>query len=265
MKKAILVLFLFHYLFISSVFAQTPEITNGLNYLTSTQNPDGSWGSESTTTEILPSTVSVIEALQTFNQTGTYNYTNAVSWLQVEGLDTTDYLSERIHAISVAGSDSDLLLAYLDELIYAWGGYEGFYVNNLDTVLALQALKKINYSDQNTIEYALNYLIASQNTDGGWGLKTGFDSEVYYTALVSSILQQFPQTTSIATAINKATVYLINQQKTDGSWGTIYETAYAYLALVGVPSTSSGLGQSLLNAINYLGSFVEKLKLGVKG
>jgi len=29
--------------FISVVFAQASEITNGLNYLTSVQNPDGSW------------------------------------------------------------------------------------------------------------------------------------------------------------------------------------------------------------------------------
>ncbi|MFZ3138147.1 MAG: prenyltransferase/squalene oxidase repeat-containing protein [Thermodesulfovibrionales bacterium] len=258
MKKAILFLFFFHFLIISSVSAQTSEIINGLNYLTSTQNADGSWGSESTTTEILPSTVAVIETLQSLNQTGAYAYTNTISWLQSEGLDTTDYLSERIHTLSFAGADSDMLLAYLDELIYAWGGYEGFYVNTLDTVLALQALKKINYQDQNTINSAINYLLSTQKSDGGWVFDNDMDSEVYYTALVSSTLQQFPQTTSIATAINRATSYIIAHQNTDGGFGlggeitaptsTVYETAFAYLALVSVTTDAVVLS----NAINYL-------------
>jgi squalene cyclase len=46
------------------VYAQNTAITNGLNYLTSTQNPDGSWGDGATVTEILPATVSVMETLQ---------------------------------------------------------------------------------------------------------------------------------------------------------------------------------------------------------
>jgi hypothetical protein len=80
------------------------------------------------------------------------------------------------------------------------------------------------------------------------------DSEVYYTALISSILQQFPQTTSIATAINKATAYLIAHQNADGGFGaspsTVYETSLAYLALVGQTTDATVLG----NAINYLTS-----------
>jgi hypothetical protein len=97
MKKAILFLFLFQFLIISSVSAQPPEITNGLSYLTFIQNPDGSWGSEITGTETIPSTVSVMESFKTLNQTGTSSYTNAITWLQLQGIDTTDYLSERIH------------------------------------------------------------------------------------------------------------------------------------------------------------------------
>jgi prenyltransferase beta subunit/protocatechuate 3,4-dioxygenase beta subunit len=238
----------------------TPEITNGLSYLISTQNPDGSWGSDITDSEILPSTVSVIETLQRLNQTNTSNYSNAIIWLQLQGLETTDYLSERIHALSVSGTDQVLLISYVDDMTGAWSGDDSPDVDNLDTVLALSALNKINYSNQNTIDYALNYLIANQNADGGWGLKAGMDSEVYYTALVSSILQQFPQTTSIATAINKATTYLIAHQNTDGGFATstgsgqgestVYETAYVYLALIGETTDATVLG----NAINYLAS-----------
>lgn len=89
------------FLISSTGSAHISEITNGLSYLTSTQNPDGSWGNYITTTEILPATVSAIETLQVLNQTNTANYTNAISWLQSQGLETTDYLSERIQALSV--------------------------------------------------------------------------------------------------------------------------------------------------------------------
>ena len=167
MTKTMAFLFLFYFLAMSSIFAQSSEVTNGLNYLTYTQNSDGSWGSETTDTELLPSTVSVIETFQALNQTGTSNYSNALIWLQSQGLDLSDYLSERIHAIAVAGTDMDLLLSYIDELEYVWGVYDDYGVNNLDTALALSALKRINYSDQNTIDYALNYLLSTQNSDGG--------------------------------------------------------------------------------------------------
>ena len=71
MKKAILVLFLFHYLFISSVFAQTPEITDGLNYLTSTQFTNGSWKDDpysKALTQVKPS-LSILTTDITFSNT----------------------------------------------------------------------------------------------------------------------------------------------------------------------------------------------------
>lgn len=230
----------------TTVFAQSPQITSGLNYLTSTQNPDGSWGDDLSTTEILPATVSVIETLQVLNQTSTSSYSKAVSWLHTQGLETTDDLSERIHALSVAGTDIVFLISYLDELIYAWGGHDDYEVNNLDTALALQALKAIDYSDPNTVNAALGYLTSTQNADGGWGFYQGDASNVYITAVVSMTLQQFTQTPTLATATSKATAYLKAHQNADGGFGsspsTVYETSLAYLALVGVTTDTTVLG-----------------------
>jgi len=242
----------FCFLSFSYSFAQSQQITNGLNYLLSIQNPDGSWGTDVSGTEIIPATASTIETLQALNQTNIPNYSGALSWLQSQGLDTTDYLSERIHALSVSGADSNLLISYIDQLAYAWGGYDDFDANNLDTSLALVALKKINYSDQNTISYALGFLTSTQNPDGGWGFYQGDDSNVYMTAVVFSTLQQFTQSTSTATASNRATSYLIAHQNSDGGFGsspsTVYETSLAYIALVSVITDNTVLG----NAINYL-------------
>ena len=88
----IIMTFILSLMVVSIASAQTPEITNGLNYLTSTQNPDGSWGDDTSSVEVLPATVSVMETLQVLDETGTINYTNATAWLQGQSLETTDYL-----------------------------------------------------------------------------------------------------------------------------------------------------------------------------
>jgi len=84
-------------------YAQSEPITNGLTYLNSTQSPEGSWGDAVAGSQPLPATVSVIAAFQALNLTNSSSYTNALLWLQSQGLETTDHLSERIHALSVAG------------------------------------------------------------------------------------------------------------------------------------------------------------------
>ncbi len=261
MKRIALLAAIIHFILASIVFAQSTQIEGGLDYLYSTSNPDGSWG-RSGSLKNLPTTATVIETLQLLNETNSPNYTNALSWLQSQSLDTTDYLSERIYALSVAGGDSTLLLSYIDSASYAWGGYDDYDVNILDTALALQALKAANCPDLSIINYGLAYLTSSQNSDGGWGFCSSSDlgcsdstSNVYVTALVSATLQQFPQTTTIATAISKATSYLMMSQNIDGGFGTagtstVYETALSYTALVAVSTDTTVLG----NAINYLTS-----------
>jgi prenyltransferase beta subunit len=214
---------------IENSFAQLQQFTSGLTYLTTSQNPDGSWGSEAADAGILPSTIAAIEALKVSNQASTQTYSNAISWIQTQGLQTTDYFSERMHALMVAGADRDVLLSYLDEIIGAWGGYSEFEVNTLDTALALQALKTVNYQDQDTISNALGYLISTQNTDGGWGfcdassLSCGDgagDSTVYMTAIVLQTLSQFMTTYNLQASIIDAAACLLSHQNPDGGFGS---------------------------------------------
>jgi len=242
---------------VSSAFALSPAVTNGLNYLTSIQNSDGSWGSDTSGVEILPSTVSVIETLQLLNQTGAPNYPNALSWLQSQGLETTDYLSERIYALSAAGTDSALLISYIDSVTGAWGGEADYEVNNLDTVWALQALQKINYADQTVMNNAISCLISTQNPDGGWGFSQGDDSNVYMTAVVVNTFSQFMSTNALLTPIiNAAAAYLFTEQNSDGGFGasgsTVYETAVALQALVASGAAGADKSVNMQNAINYV-------------
>jgi hypothetical protein len=250
-RKALILVCMLLLLTGAAASAQSPQINNGLAYLSNSQTPDGSWNNASSSTDTLPTTVSVIETFRLLSQTGTASYSTAVSWFKSQSLDTTDYLAERVRATIIAGTDHDVLLSYMDQTNYAWGGYAGYAVNNLDTSLVLQALKASNYSDQTVLSNSLNYLITTQNTDGGWGFYQGDDSNVYMTAMVSITLQQFPQTAALGTSINKATGYLTAHQNTDGGFGSpssVYETSYAYIALVGVITDNTVLG----NAASYI-------------
>lgn len=106
----------------SIAFAETTQqITNGLNYLISTQNADGSWTSGD---ESIITAEEVIKTLRLLNQTNTPSFTLAISWLQNQSLETTNHIAERIYVLAAGGNDSSLLISYLDNLVYAWGGYD---------------------------------------------------------------------------------------------------------------------------------------------
>ena len=83
----------------------------------------------------------------------------------------SDDISNRLNILAAGDTDRDMLLSYLDGIYSgAWGVYEDFEANNLDTVLALTALRKIDYSDIDTVNYAFSYLIDNQNADAGFGV-----------------------------------------------------------------------------------------------
>ncbi len=180
-------------LFISSLsFASSLSITNGLPWLTSTQNSDGSFGI--TETSILDTT-NVLDTLNLLQPTST-SYLTGVTWLRSQTVISTDFLARQIMSLSSAGTGitSDLTnLIDNENTDNGWGGDISATSMIIDTALALDALKSVNYSNQATISNAVLYLVTNQNSDGGWGFYAGDDSNVYMTAIVSSTLEQFPR------------------------------------------------------------------------
>jgi subtilase family serine protease len=133
-----------------------------------------------------------------------------------------------------------LLFSYLDELIEAWGGYDDYEVNNLDTALAIQALDKLDVFDQDISEYTLPnplaYLLSTQNADGGWGFYDEDESNVFMTASVLKVLVPLNGIYNLQGKIDDAVAYLLTKQNADGGFGsspsTIYETALALESLI---------------------------------
>jgi large repetitive protein len=235
--------------------AFSPSIENGISWLTAKQNSDGSWGSNADLAMLDTSTV--LDTFKSLN-IGSPAYSNGVTWLSSQAPLSTDFISRKVISLSLAGVDvsADLsMLLTMRSLDGGWGGDADSEGMINDTALALQALKAANYLDQNIISSALGFLLATQNPDGGWGFYPAAcptcqadPSNVYMTAMVVSTLQQFAPTTSLVKAINKATDYLVAHQNADGGFGssqsTIYETALAYIALVGVTTDVTILGKA---------------------
>ena len=235
---------------LSVAYAQSPAITNGLNWLNSTQSADGSWGSDVSATDSVQATSAAIESLAVLNNTASPNYVNAANWLTAQEVDTTRYFAERLSILPTFTADKDTILLSFDQLSHAWGSYSSFTINNLDTALALQALKASNYSDTTLIGQSLNYLNQNQNSDGGWGFRAASEalqadeSNAYVTAIVLRTLAVYDSTFKMTDSILKASEYLLAKQNTDGGFGSspsnIYETALSVMSLI-----ESGKGSSL--------------------
>lgn len=251
-RTTLFVLFVFLFFVTNTALGQTPEITDGLNFLSTSQNPDGSWGDHETDIDTVAATAEVLGTLAILNGSGSLEYSEGASWLQLESITTTENLAERLSVNGDNGSDLDLLIQYLDELTSSWGGFYEYESNNLDSVYAINSLQNIGYSDTALIDSSIQKLLDIQNQDGGWGFTEGQESEVYYTALISYLLQESWTIYSHNTSIENAAGFLLGHQNPDGGFGlnesTIIETAYSLLAL----ATTGVDGTVLQNAEDYL-------------
>ncbi len=234
MKKHILItkglsilvfLIFFSSLNVNTAYAQSITINDGLLWLSNNQNPDGSWGLQGNLTLI--NTTEVMDTLRYLGYTGT-SYTEGVNWVSSYTATSTDEIARATISLNTDGlsvtTSIDILTGYINP-DNGWGIGESFSSDIVDTALALDALKSVNYSNQATISNAVLYLITNQNSDGGWGFYAGDDSNVYMTAMVSSTLEQFQGSgQGQALPLQEAIKYITKTQFSDGSWN---EDAYS--------------------------------------
>jgi squalene cyclase len=236
MRKVLLIIILF-LIIGNKVFAQNVAISNGLDYLSNTQNSNGAWNGNTTTD--FYSTFTVLETLRIFNRVDA-SYQIGFQWCQSQPINNVDYFAKRIMLFSQnnisSTSELSALLSLRDSYSGGWGLKEPFISDILDTALVLQALKAANYSDSNTISTALGYLTSTQNPDGGFGFYAGDDSNVYMTAVAAKTLMEYKGSYNLQASINNAVSYLLTKQNPDGGFGasssTVYETALVYQILV---------------------------------
>lgn len=105
----------------------------------------------------------------------------------------------------------------------------------------------------NSLLTPINYLLAAQNADGGWGLSVSdFTSNIYLTAHVLLTLHDYAAYFAVQSAVADGAAWLAVQQNGDGGWGsagsTVYQSGLALHALnqIGVAPPNPTLAENYL-------------------
>ena len=103
-------------LFTASKSKAMLDIENGLTYLYTTQNGDGSWGGTAVSLNgLFPTTNSVVQALRQLEEAATITQTNGIQYLTAEAVTVTPFYAGRILSLAGTGqnitADLDALLA----------------------------------------------------------------------------------------------------------------------------------------------------------
>ncbi|WP_298434755.1 CARDB domain-containing protein [Geobacter sp.] len=214
--------------------ALPPSIDDGVKWLTSHQQSDGSWTDFALTTE--RDTAETVSTLQLF-PVAQAQFQAGLKWLGGSASANTDYLARRLDAIVQAGGDGTSLVQEIlarRNLDGGWGGGRDFISSPTDTALVLKALVRAGFADQQIVGKAIAFLQANQNSDGGWRGDEAI-STIQPTAAVLSVFNVFRKSYALGSQIAQAIAFLAGKQNVDGGFGnspsTVYDTSLAVMAL----------------------------------
>ena len=224
------------------------DINNAVSYLESTQNPDGSWGTDTNTKYF--ETTTIVETLKKLGRTGV-PYTRGVNWIANQDVSGTEDNARKIINIYPAGRDVTAELNNLSSAKNSDGGW-GFDIDYesalYHSALALSALTASESTDTATINAVVNFILSKQNANGSFGYITDTES-IFLTAIISDALYKSSTTVDISSELNNIHQWLLTKQNPDGGYGegssTIFETAAVYDALFNLNPQSLEAAQAL--------------------
>lgn len=135
----------------------------------------------------------------------------------------TEY-SRVILAVTAIGRDARSVAGY--DLTLPLGDYEATVFQGINgAIWALIALDSANYpvpqngaaKTQATRGMYINYILASQNADGGWSLSGG-ESDADLTAMALQALSKYTDAENVSASINKGFDYLSAAQLSNGAF-----------------------------------------------
>ncbi len=232
---------------LNTVSAQN-AVDNGVSTLEVRQDlSEGSWGEIDGLEYIY--TASVVEALRSANQrSGTYY--SGIAWLENHNASNVDLKARKIMSLVSRGNnivpDLDSIHAAKRETSQTGFGLSaGYYSSPLESALALQALEKAN--DNTNQSNATAYLVAEQNTDGGWSMPAATTSNYWITAEVMIALIDQQSRSGVSSALTQATSYLASLNMNSVSTVTLARVALALYKRQGLTSTVDAQMIELLN------------------
>lgn len=237
---------------------------NGLKWLLTKQDGEGDWPSP---VGGVVTTASAVDVLSRAGIQG-FPYARGISWLTNADAVSTDAVARQTATLYKAGINTSTLVTRLISLrndesfpsvgIYpSWGSYDHYSGSFPDTSLALDTIKITGTVYPNTGD-GINFIVASQNADGGWSYAKSEvavgQRRVIPTAYNALTLNRYKTSYSVQTNVNNAITWLKSQQKAGGGFGegtngTVMETALAYQAIVaekGASDSAALLAQDFL-------------------
>lgn len=249
--------------FCAMMLAGVAHAATGLEFLQSSINPDGSFGSTSSSLATpVQSTAEVLRAHQMLGQQNQPPFAPALLFLNGNTEFNAEYLARRIVVNAVAGADVAVDINALVARQNADGGFgdqPGSASSIFDTAYALEALSAASYTSGNFVAAAVGYLLNKQSAAGGWANNDNLPS-VFITAQAMRGLRSYQSTyQGVSAALTAAQNFLL-AQRSAGNWIEPFETAAALLAIVpGVTDIAliSGSAQALQASQLPNGSWVD--------
>ena len=206
------------------------SLAQARGWLITQQNADGSFG---TGGELLPRDSAVaVQALAAGAADPAID--RGADYLGSLQEQVAHYRALRVQGLAATGRPFEPLLDTLGDFRNGdgFGAFGAYYSNLLDTILAVEAYAQDERDRQLLIVELLDYLLASQGSDGGWGFVPGTPSQVYYTGEALWALARLQALDVSPTVVSRARDYLVSQRQPNGSFGSLVETAVAYRALI---------------------------------
>ncbi len=225
-------------------FSSCPDVSRGVDYLLSRQAPTGLW--QDTALTATRDSQLALEALTLFGGDARVPISlqrggAGLSQSAAEDVDSTARRALGLLAAHQPTSSVEAVLAgHIDRAGLnqddGYGLARGYSSTVLDSTLALEALIAAGTAPA-VIAPLIEYLVARQNSDGGWPAGAGGSSRVAMTAQVLVALRHGPQTAGTAAASASGSVFLRAHRQSDGSFGenslSTSSTALALIALDG--------------------------------
>jgi squalene cyclase len=204
---------------------KTPfDVSSAVNYLASTQEPDGSFGGNAMYTDW------AIIAL------------SAADSIQVAPIDILEYMKEN-NRISSSLTDIErhaMAILALNENPYSFYGVD--YITPIidsfdgkqfgdpslvnDDIFALIPLVNAGYGKSDEIILKdIDFIISKQKANGSW------EESVDITAASIQALEPFESIDSVSDSISQAIIYLQSKQENYGGFGSVYSTSWVAQAM----------------------------------
>lgn len=144
------------------------------------------------------------------------------------------------------GSRIEQLYAAQDHDDGGFGDLPGYQSNALDTALALEALATAGLLRGEAANYAVAYLLSTQQADGSWQLNHGVNDHrpgavFYVTAKVLAALHLYRHTYSVFSAIDAGHTWLLSNRDAQDLWLDALVSSQVLISLIPLQADISSL------------------------